>query len=48
MHPFELCWLTGKNIDACDCEHCEHKAECSGYLEKQAEKNKTADASESH
>ena len=31
MNPTELCWQTGEYSDACICDFCDHKNECSGY-----------------
>lgn len=31
MNPTDLCWKTGVYTDACICDFCEHKEECSGY-----------------
>jgi len=36
MYPTDYCWLTG-NYQDCDCEFCEHKAECSGYCNNEDE-----------
>lgn len=31
MNPTDLCWKTDVYTDACICDFCEHKEECSGY-----------------
>lgn len=35
MNPTDLCWETGNYTDACECEFCDHKNECSGYEDEE-------------